>query len=219
MPRSPPFKTTRRSIASPVYVHHPTQRKEEMPMGKRRSSRLRRWLRRLGAIGATAITRLLIAWRALRSRDRAVRVEVLATDRIQRKRLEREIRSAVRRLEHVASSALRCDAAVLVQRVVQGDHPVAGCSLVSPSADGGSFALIRLATHLNGRALATDDILAALAELWIGVATQQLTTPAVLVPVELEPIPAAPRPIDTLPPDPLAPRANGHTTVRPDRAA
>jgi len=188
-------------------------------MGKRRASRLRRWLRRLRALGAAVTGRLLVAWRALRAQDRAVRVEVLAADRIQRKRLEREIRSAVRRLERVASPALRCEAAVLVQRAVQSHHPVAGCSLVSRSADGESFALIRLATHLNGRALATDDILAALAELWIGVAAEQLATPAVLVPVELEPIPAAPRPIATLPPDPLAPRANGHTTVRPDRAA
>ena len=188
-------------------------------MGKRRSSRLRRWLRRLCALGAGATVRLLVAWRALRPQERALRIEILAADRVQRKRLEREIRSAVRRLERVASPLLRCDAAVLVQRSVQTNHAMAGCSLVSHGSDGAPFALIRLATHLNGRALATDDILAALAELWIGVATQRLATPAVLVPVELEPIPAAPRPIDTLPLDPLAPRANGHTTVRPDRAA
>ena len=188
-------------------------------MGKRRSSRLRRWLRWLRAIGTTATARLLVAWRALRPTERAVRIEILAADRIQRKRLEREIRSAVRCLERVAGPALRCDAAVLVQRSVQTNHAMAGCSLVSHESDGAAFALIRLATHLDGRELATDDILAALAELWIGVATQQLATPAVLVPVELEPIPAALRPIDTLPPDPLAPRANGHTTVRPDRAA
>jgi len=188
-------------------------------MGKRRSSRLRRWLRWLRAIGTTATARLLVAWRALRPPEGTVRIEILAADRVQRKRLEREIRSAVRRLERVASPMLRCDAAVLVQRAVQTDHSMAGCSLVSHGSDGAPFALIRLATHLNGRALATDDILAALAELWIGVAAEQLASPAVLVPVELEPIPAASRPIDTLPPDPLAPRANGHTTIRLDRAA
>ena len=112
-----------------------------------------------------------------------------------------------------------CHAAVLVQRAVHSHHPVAGCSLVSRSADGRSFALIRLGTHLNGRALATDEILATLAELWIAIASQQLANPVVLLPVELETTPAALRPIDTLPPDPLAPRANGQTVVRPDRAA
>ena len=188
-------------------------------MGKRRSSRPRRWLRLLCVLGTAATARLLVAWRAVRPQGCATRVEILTADRNQRKRLAQEIRSGVRRLERVVSPALCCDAAVLVQRGVHGHHPVAGCSLVSRKADGSRFALIRLATHLNGRALATDEILAALAELWIGIASQQLADPVVLVPVELEATPAALRAIETLPPDPLAPRANGQTVVRPDRAA
>ena len=146
-------------------------------------------------------------------------MEVLATDRIERRRLEREIRSALRRLARVSSPTLSCQAGVLVQRTVQSNHPLAGCALVSQTSEGRRFTLIRLATHVGGRALTLDEILAVLAELWIGVAAEQVTTPVVLVPVDLDTARTAPRPLDALPSDPLTTRTNGHVSSRPDLAA
>jgi hypothetical protein len=188
-------------------------------MSKRRASSPRRCPRRLGAMWAVVMPHLLGAWRALRCHMPATRVEVLAADRTERRRLEREIRAALQRLERVAGPTLGCHAAVLVQRTVQSSQPVAGCALVSRGTEFQRFALIRLATQVGGRALALDEILAALAELWIRVASDQLASPAVLVPVELGPAPVAPRAVDPLPADPLAPRTNGHVSVHSDRAA
>jgi hypothetical protein len=162
---------------------------------------------------------LLGAWRALRSHVPATRVEVLATDRTERRRLGREIRAALQRLERVAGPTLGCHAAVLVQRTVQRNEPVAGSALVIQGSEFERLVLIRLATQVGGRALALDEILAALAELWIRVASEQLASPAVLVPIALGPAPVAPRAVDPLPADPLAPRRNGHVSLHADRAA
>ncbi len=114
---------------------------------------------------------------------------------------------------------LGCHAAVLVQRTVQSSQPAAGCALVSQASEGGRFALIRLATRVGGRPLTMDEILAALAELWIRVATEQLGSPVVLLPLELGPAPAALQAVDALPADPLVPRTNGHLSIHSDRAA
>ncbi len=188
-------------------------------MSKRRASPPRHWSRRLGVIWAVVMSHLLGAWRAPRWHMPATRVEVLATDRTERRRLQREIRAALQRLERVASPMLGCHAAVLVQQTVQSSQPAAGCALVSQASGGGRFALIRLATRVGGRALAVDEILAALAELWIRVATEQVAPPVVLVPIELGPAPAALQAVDALPADPLVPRTNGHLSIHSDRAA
>ncbi len=188
-------------------------------MSKRRSTPHHPWLRRLRAVLSAASARLLVTWRALRSGRPPACVEVLATDRIERRLLEREIRAGLRRLERVSSPTLSCQTCVLVQRMVQSNHPLAGCALVSQTSEGRRFTLIRLATHVGERALALDEILSVLAELWIGVAAEQVTTPVVLVPVELDKARTASRPLDALPSDPLVTRTNGHVSLSPDLAA
>jgi hypothetical protein len=176
------------------------------------------WSRRLHVVWAAVITRLRVAWRELRDQQPLTRVEVLATDSKERRRLTREIRTALRRLERVAGPTLSCPSAVLVQRTVRGTHGLAGCSLITRNTDGRRFTLIRLATQVDGRPLTLDEILAVLAELWVGVAADQLAMPVVLVPCELGAAADSPPPLDVLPSDPLVPRTNGHISHRPDQA-
>ena len=122
MPRSPPQIPRRsRPMAWPISVI--TITRKEIRMSKRRSTSPRPWLRRLHALWSAVRARLLVIWRALRSRRPPARVEVLATDRIERRRLEREIRSALRRLARVSSPTLSCQTGVLVQRIVQSNPP------------------------------------------------------------------------------------------------
>lgn len=149
-------------------------------------------------------------WQALRRWRRSVPVEVLIADRSRRRALERELRTGLRRLQRALGAPLPGDLAVVVQQVIMTDRQMAGCCQVGQRPAGGRFALIRLALQVNGRRLSTDELLAALAEQCIGLATREGGSPSVLVPVELEPVePAEVGHLRALRPDPLAPHPNG----------
>jgi hypothetical protein len=160
-------------------------------------------LRHRGAAVAGHVLRAL--------RRRCVRVEVLVADPARRRALEREVRGGLRRLEHVLGTPLPREAAVLVQQVLPGERPLAGCFQTGLRPDGRRYARIRLALEVEGRPLSTDELLAILTEQCVGLADQE-NSRTVLVPVELPPAPPAPsagagrpQPPRAFRPDPLAP--------------
>jgi hypothetical protein len=157
-------------------------------------------LRRRGAAVAGRVLRAL--------RRRRVRVEVLVADSARRRALDREVRGGLRRLEHVLGTPLPREAAILVQQVLPGERPLAGCFQTGLRPDGRRYARIRLALEVEGRPLSTDELLAILAEQCVGLADQE-NSRTVLVPVELPPAPPAgagrPQPPRAFRPDPLAP--------------
>lgn len=173
------------------------------------------WLRRLCLRLADGMRR---AWCRL-SRRRGIPIEVLVVDRARRRTLEREIRRGLARLRHALGDVFPTDTAVIVQQVLAAEHPVAGCYQVGQRPDGRPFALIRLALQVNGRALTLDELLATLAEQCIGIATQQSGGLSVVVPVEWAPAPEVENHRIAPPRDPLAPAANGHRSVTPQRSA
>lgn len=184
-------------------------------MSKRHSSRLapcRRWL---AAVRARCAALLRRAWWAVRRWRRPVPVEILVTDRARRRALERELRSGMRRLRRALGAPLPDELAVVVQQVISAERQLAGCYQTGQRPDGTRFALVRLALQVNGRRLSPDELLAALAEQCIGLATQH--SASVLVPIDFEPAqpaqqshPAEVRRVGALRPDPLAPHPNGH---------
>jgi hypothetical protein len=143
-------------------------------------------------------------------------VEVLVSDRTRRRALERELRSGLRRLQRALGAPLAADLAVIVQQVITTERQLAGCYQLGTRRDGAQFALVRLALQVNGRRLSTDELLAALTEQLVGLATQG--SPSVLVPIDFEPgQPAEARRLTALRADPLAPRPNG--ALRGERVA
>src|SRR5439155_23001134 len=98
-----------------------------------------------------------------------------------------ELRTGLRRLQRALGAPLPPHAAVVVQQVIRTDRQLAGCYQVGQRPDGCRLALIRLALQVDGRGLDTDELLAALAEQCIGLATQDSGGSSVLVPVELGP--------------------------------
>lgn len=190
-------------------------------MSKRHPSRLapcRRWL---AAVRFWCMALLSRAWRAVRRWRRPVPVEVLVTDCVKRRALERELRSGMRRLQRVLGAPLPAELAVVVQQVITAERQLAGCYQVGQRPDGTRFALVRLALQVNGRRLSPDELLAALAEQCIGLATQH--SASVLVPIDFEPgrteQPADIRRLTALRPDPLAPHTNGNGVAHHERAA
>jgi hypothetical protein len=137
---------------------------------------------------------------------RTIPVEVLVNNRAQRRTIERDLRSGLRRLRRALGGQFPMGVTVLVQHVICTDRQLAGCYQVSHGPDGDSFALIRLALELAGRQLRTDEMLSVLAEQCIGLAIHQAGGTGVLVPIELE---SAQRPeshrAGGLRPDPLRP--------------
>jgi hypothetical protein len=134
-------------------------------------------------------------------------VEVLVADRTRRRIAERELRRGLHRLQRALGAPLPVELAIVVQQVIVTDRQLAGCYQVGQRPNGSRFALMRLALQVNGRRLTTDELLAALAEQYIGLATQECTS--TLVPIDFEPgPPAESRRLAALRPDPLAPHAN-----------
>jgi hypothetical protein len=139
-----------------------------------------------------------------------VPVEVLIADRVKRRTLERELRRTLRRLSRAMGAPHPTHAAVLVQQVIKTDRQLAGGYQLWQRPDGSRCALFRLALEVNGRHLCLDELLAALAEGWIGLAIDQSGAPSVLVPVEFDQFqPPEIRRLAALRPDPLAPNPNG----------
>jgi hypothetical protein len=137
---------------------------------------------------------------------RTIPVEVLVKNRVQRRTIERDLQSGLRRLRRALGDQFPLGVTVLVQRVICTDRQLAGCYQVSHRADGDSFALIRLALEMDGRQLRTDEMLSVLAEQCIGLAVHQSGGTGVLVPIEFDPARQPDRPhADALPPDPLRP--------------
>lgn len=166
-----------------------------------------RWLNALRARSLHALRR---CWRVLRQRRRPVPVEVLVADGARRRALERELRRGLRRLRGALGAPLPVDLAVVVQQVLVTDRQLAGCYQLGLRPDGSRFALARLALQVNGRSLSTDELLAALADVLIGLTVEQCGGSSVLVPIDLEPWSGAPATeaphLTTLRPDPLAPQ-------------
>ncbi|MDA8216293.1 MAG: hypothetical protein M0Z94_01600 [Dehalococcoidales bacterium] len=139
-----------------------------------------------------------------------VPVEVLIVDRDKRRALEGELRRGLRRLGGAVGTPLPTHAAVVVQQILKTDRQLAGCYQLWQRPDGARCALFRLALQVNGQHFSPDELLAALAEQWIGLAIEQSGTPSVLVPVELDPArPPETKRLAALRPDPLAPHPNG----------
>lgn len=146
------------------------------------------------------------AVRKLLDERRTIPVEVLLRNRAQRRTIERDLQSGLRRLRRALGDQFPLGVTVLVQRVICTDRQLAGCYQVSHRPDGASFALIRLALEMDGRQLGTDGMLSVLAEQCIGLAVHQSGGTGVLVPIELSPARQPDRQhIDALRPDPLRP--------------
>ena len=148
---------------------------------------------------------------ALRSR-RGVPVEVVIADAGRRRAVAREIRRALQQLRRTLGPDLPAGLAVVVQQVVATDQPLAGCVQIHQRADGTRAHLVRLALQVDGRRLATDDVLAALADACVGIVAQS-GGPSVLIPLGAP----SPRPLQSSPPpamrpDPLASGSNGTIT-------
>jgi hypothetical protein len=149
-------------------------------------------------------------WSAIRRNWTEVSVEVLVVDRARRREVEREVRAAVRRLRRLLADPCRGDVAVLVQEVVQTDRQLAGCTRITERADGSRLVLVQLALRVDGRRLGIDEVLSALAEQCVALATETSGRPSVLTPVEGRPLERAGRSEHTeLRPDPLVAPANG----------
>lgn len=137
-------------------------------------------------------------------------VEVLIVDRVKRRGLEAELRRGLCRLGRAVGTPLPAHAVVAVHQILKTDRHLAGCYQVWQRPDGVRCALFRLALQVNGRPLGPDELLATLAEQWIGLALEQSGAPSVLVPLELAPaeVPEISR-LSALRPDPFAPHPNG----------
>lgn len=219
MPRAPPIVVSRATVhpnvegrAQELGVRrfHANRRKT---VSRRKQKILSRVTRTLSALGSTLWHRARTLW-ANHQRKRGIRVEVLVADERWRRALETEVRQGLRRLAHALDNPLASsgEVAVVVQHAIKTDRQLAGCYQVGELGDGQRFALIRIALQVNGRRLDLDELLATLAEQWIGLAIQQSSRPSVLVPIDLEPAGAAEvRPLTALRPDPLNPHPNGHT--------
>ena len=180
-----------------------------MAMPQRRRPRSRaRWLGTTWCRGAQMLGR---TWRRFRRRRRMVPVEVLITDRVRRRALERDLRRALTGLERAIGTPLPDGLGVIVQHAISTDRQLAGCCHLGQHPDGSRLSLVRLALQANGRRLTTDELLAVLAEQCVTALTQH--TPCVLIPIELDPAVAGLRRPWPLRPDPLAPTHNGTAAV------
>ncbi len=180
-------------------------------MSKRHPNRLARCGRWLAAVRTRCVAFVSRARRTICRWRRRVPVEILIADRAKRRLLERELRYGLRRLQRALGAPLPAELAVVVQQVIATERQLAGCYQFGQRPDGTRFALVRLALQVNGRRASTDELLAALAEQCVGIATQG--SASVLVPIDFEPAqpaqPAEARRHSALRPDPLAPHPNG----------
>ena len=149
-------------------------------------SRCAGWLLALWSWMACSMSRAWqVACRACRRQD--IAIEVLSTDQQRRRSLERELRVAMRRLRRTLGAPPLDGLAIIAQHVLGTSRQLAGCTHLSQGADGATRALIRLALEVDGRALGADEVLAALAEQWIGLISQRTHGATVIVPVEFAP--------------------------------
>ena len=152
------------------------------------------------------LSTLRSAVRAYRERLRAVPVEVLVKHRAQRRTIERDLQSGLRRLRRALGEQFPSGVTVVVQQVICAERQLAGCYQLAHCPEGSGFALIRLALQVDERQLSTDEILSVLAEQCIGLAVHQSGGAGVLVPIELGPARRTDgRHLDALRPDPLLP--------------
>jgi hypothetical protein len=142
--------------------------------------------------------RLAGGWQIVRRifRRREVPIEVLCTDQQRRRLLARELRVAVRRLRRTVGTPPVNELAIVAQQMLGSGRQLAGCTQLTHdgrgaqgapgahSTDGVTFALIRVALEVHGRVLSADEVLAALAEQWIGLVGQRAAGATVIVPVE-----------------------------------
>lgn len=176
---------------------------------RRSGSLIRCWVKRLGHA-------LQARWRTLRLRWHGPPVLVMVADRTRQRALEREVRRSLRRLATALGQDVLNNLTVVGQHVIVTNHPLAGCYHVGQRADGANFALVRLALTVGGRTLSTDEILAALAEQYLGLVLQESGGMSVTVPVELDVIWSGSATLPPLTHDPLSPSSNGHLS-RPNQ--
>jgi len=162
----------------------------------------------LVALGQTARRVGHLVRSAIPRRRPAIPIQVVIADADRRKAVTRLLRDGLRQLEHLVAPTPLADAAILVQRSLGTDRPLAGCCLVGTRADGARHILVRLALQVNGHPLSADEVLAALAEQVIGLAFAEAGGATVLVPVELPQQQPADSVRPAIPRDPLR-------TVRP----
>ena len=159
------------------------------------------WLRRWGRSARQATARVAVGTRnrlAERLRRRHLCIEVLVVDRGRRRRIVGQVRAAVRQLRRAAATA-PVTGIVVCERVAASGRDLAGATHVCRRADGGQTALIRLALTANGRRRRDDEVLAVLAEQWLGLAQQEGAS--VLVPIELPLVPETPAAVGAGTPD------------------
>jgi hypothetical protein len=122
---------------------------------------------------------------ALRCWSPTIAVAVLTAHRHRRRTLRRQVELAARQLENALPLPTSIQVSVIVQQCLGSERPLAGCYLIGQRSDGSCRVLFRLAMAVDDRCLDIDTILAALAEEWIGFATQQADGPSVSVPIDL----------------------------------
>lgn len=171
--------------------------------------------RRVVATGNSVLWSICCSCQALWYRDSHVPMEVLVAEHGRRHRIGCQLRTGLHQLQLIVEAPDPAHIAIIVQQVIATDRQLAGCYQLGQRPDGAPYALLRLALEVNGLRLGSDELLAALAEQWIGLANLR-DAPSVLVPVDFEPTqpnPASRSP--SLPPDPLSPFPDGR---RPHRA-
>lgn len=176
-----------------------------------------RWRRRITWVQAVA-TRLRQTagrlWQTMCRRCRRVQIEVMISDKEERRTLEWEVRRGLGRMQRVLGTPLPAELAVVVQQVVQSDRQLAGCYQFGQGPDGSRFALVRLALQVDGQRLGVDELLSVLAEQCIGLAIQQDGGFSVLVPVELNVAqPGETSRLTAFQSDPLAAHRNGAAPI------
>jgi hypothetical protein len=177
-------------------------------MSKRRSP-LARALHRIPTVAASFIRAACLRGKSLLRSRRGIPVEVVVADAPRRRAIQREVRRALHQLRRALGSDLPPDLVVMVQQTVTTDHPLAGCFQTHQRADGTRAHLVRLALHVEGRRLSTDDVLAALVDACVGIVVQAGGS-SVLVPLGPSASPStATVPFTAMSPDLLAPRPNG----------
>lgn len=150
-------------------------------------------------------------WRTLARTRRRVPVAVLVTNPVERRRLERELRREAARLAGLLGP-FPDDTVVLVQQVIGGDRPLAGCYQVALGPDGTRCTRIQLALQVGTRRLSPEEVLGVLAEAALALANELSGAARARVPLTL-PADAGDtarptvEPRRAVPPDPLLPFA------------
>ncbi len=150
---------------------------------------LRTYAGRISAWLTTAVSHatgsVRYGWEARRYRDDRVSIEVLVTNGIRRRKIERELRAGLRQLQRVLGPPSLEEIAVVVQQIITMDRQFAGCYQLRQRPDGSQSALLRVALEVNRTRLSSDDLLAVVAEQWIAITNLQ-DGPSLLVPIDYE---------------------------------